>query len=128
MIEVTDLIKRYGDKLAVDHLSFRVEPGRVAGFLGPNGAGKSTTMRHTAGAISAVIGIVFVLPIVTSLLPGSWGQHIHDYLPPAAGAMIAQARQGVDQVLSPWQGFGVFCAWTVVLLAAALYALKRRDA
>jgi len=49
MIEVTDLSKRYGDKLAVDHLSFRVEPGRVTGFLGPNGAGKSTTMRLVLG-------------------------------------------------------------------------------
>jgi ABC-2 type transport system ATP-binding protein len=49
MIEVRDLTKRYGDKLAVDHLSFTVEPGRVTGFLGPNGAGKSTTMRLILG-------------------------------------------------------------------------------
>ena len=49
MIEAQDLTKRYGDKLAVDHLTFRVEPGRVTGFLGPNGAGKSTTMRLVLG-------------------------------------------------------------------------------
>jgi ABC-2 type transport system ATP-binding protein len=49
MIEVRDLTKRYGDKVAVDHLSFTVEPGRVTGFLGPNGAGKSTTMRLVLG-------------------------------------------------------------------------------
>jgi ABC-2 type transport system ATP-binding protein len=49
MIEARDLTKRYGDKLAVDHLSFAVEPGRVTGFLGPNGAGKSTTMRLILG-------------------------------------------------------------------------------
>jgi ABC-2 type transport system ATP-binding protein len=49
MIEAHDLTKRYGDKLAVDHLSFTVEPGRVTGFLGPNGAGKSTTMRLVLG-------------------------------------------------------------------------------
>jgi ABC-2 type transport system ATP-binding protein len=49
MIEVRDLTKRYGDKVAVDHLSFSVEPGRVTGFLGPNGAGKSTTMRLILG-------------------------------------------------------------------------------
>lgn len=49
MIEVTDLSKRFGDKVAVDHLSFTVEPGRVTGFLGPNGAGKSTTMRLILG-------------------------------------------------------------------------------
>jgi ABC-2 type transport system ATP-binding protein len=49
MIEVRDLTKRYGDKTAVDHLSFTVEAGRVTGFLGPNGAGKSTTMRLILG-------------------------------------------------------------------------------
>jgi ABC-2 type transport system ATP-binding protein len=49
MIEVRDLTKRYGGKIAVDHLSFAVEPGRVTGFLGPNGAGKSTTMRLILG-------------------------------------------------------------------------------
>ena len=45
MIEARDLTKRFGSKVAVDHLSFTVQPGRVTGFLGPNGAGKSTTMR-----------------------------------------------------------------------------------
>jgi ABC-2 type transport system ATP-binding protein len=49
VIEVDNLTKRYGDKLAVDGLSFAVEPGTVTGFLGPNGAGKSTTMRMIAG-------------------------------------------------------------------------------
>jgi ABC-2 type transport system ATP-binding protein len=49
MIETRDLSKRFGDKLAVDRLSFIVEPGRVTGFLGPNGAGKSTTMRIILG-------------------------------------------------------------------------------
>jgi ABC-2 type transport system ATP-binding protein len=49
MIEVKDLVKRYGDTTAVDHLSFTVQPGRITGFLGPNGAGKSTTMRLILG-------------------------------------------------------------------------------
>lgn len=49
MIEADGLTKRYGDKLAVDHLSFVVQPGVVTGFLGPNGAGKSTTMRMLLG-------------------------------------------------------------------------------
>jgi ABC-2 type transport system ATP-binding protein len=49
MIEARNLAKRYGPKVAVDHLSFTVEPGRVTGFLGPNGAGKSTTMRLILG-------------------------------------------------------------------------------
>jgi len=49
MIEVRSLTKRYGDKTAVDDLSFAVKPGIVTGFLGPNGAGKSTTMRLLLG-------------------------------------------------------------------------------
>ena len=49
MIHAQNLTKRYGDTLAVDDLSFSVEPGRVTGFLGPNGAGKSTTMRMVLG-------------------------------------------------------------------------------
>jgi ABC-2 type transport system ATP-binding protein len=49
MIEAKDLTKSFGGKVAVDHLSFAVQPGRVTGFLGPNGAGKSTTMRLILG-------------------------------------------------------------------------------
>ena len=49
LIEARELTKRFGDKVAVDHLSFTVEPGKVTGFLGPNGAGKSTTMRLITG-------------------------------------------------------------------------------
>jgi ABC-2 type transport system ATP-binding protein len=48
-IEIQHLTKKYGDKLAVDDLTFTVQPGRVTGFLGPNGAGKSTTMRLMLG-------------------------------------------------------------------------------
>ncbi|GAA1559046.1 ATP-binding cassette domain-containing protein [Kribbella sancticallisti] len=49
MIQIRGLTKRYGEVLAVDDLSFDVEPGKVTGFLGPNGAGKSTTMRMVLG-------------------------------------------------------------------------------
>jgi ABC-2 type transport system ATP-binding protein len=49
MIEIEHISKRYGDKLAVDDISFVVKPGTVTGFLGPNGAGKSTTMRMIVG-------------------------------------------------------------------------------
>lgn len=58
MIEVENLVKRYGDHLAVDHLSFQVEPGKIYGFLGPNGAGKSTTMNIMTGYIAATQGSV----------------------------------------------------------------------
>ena len=52
MIEVRDLTKHYGDKKAVDGISFTVEDGEILGFLGPNGAGKSTTMNMLTGYVS----------------------------------------------------------------------------
>ena len=51
MIEVTGLVKKYGNHVAVDHLSFRLEPGKIYGFLGPNGAGKSTLLKALLGEI-----------------------------------------------------------------------------
>src|SRR5262245_33128002 len=60
MIEVENLSKRYGEKLAVDGLDFVVQPGIVTGFLGPNGAGKSTTMRMIAGLDEPTAGRVRV--------------------------------------------------------------------
>ncbi len=60
MIEARSLTKRYGDTLAVDHLSFAVEPGKITGFLGPNGAGKTTTMRLILGLDRPTSGSVTV--------------------------------------------------------------------
>lgn len=56
MIEVQDLTKQYAGRTAVDHVSFRVEPGEIVGFLGPNGAGKSTTMRILSGFMPPTSG------------------------------------------------------------------------
>ena len=58
MIEIEHLTKRYGEHLAVDDLSFRVDSGQIYGFLGPNGAGKSTTMNIMTGCLSATDGHV----------------------------------------------------------------------
>lgn len=56
MIEVSNLVKKYGDHTAVDHLSFQIEKGKIYGFLGPNGAGKSTTMNMITGYIASTEG------------------------------------------------------------------------
>ncbi len=85
-------------------------------------------IRHTAGAIATVIGVVLVLPILAGLLPGSWGAHIDAYLPEQAGSLIYGAHPRLGALLSPWEGFGVFCLWTAVLLVAAGFLLERRDA
>lgn len=60
MIEVSNLTKKYGAHVAVDHLSFRVEKGQIYGFLGPNGAGKSTTMNMLTGYLAATEGKVTI--------------------------------------------------------------------
>ncbi len=60
MIEAQGLTKRYGDTLAVDNLTFSVEPGKITGFLGPNGAGKTTTMRLILGLDQPTSGQVTV--------------------------------------------------------------------
>jgi ABC-2 type transport system permease protein len=86
-------------------------------------------IRHTAGAITTAIGVVFVLPILSGLLPSSWGAHVNGYLPEQAGTLIGQAVPPAGgNVLSAWEGFGVFCLWAVVLLAIAAYLLQKRDA
>ncbi len=61
MIEVEGLTKRFGPTLAVDDLSFSVEPARITGFLGPNGAGKSTTMRAILGLVRPTAGRTTIL-------------------------------------------------------------------
>jgi ABC-2 type transport system permease protein len=85
-------------------------------------------IRHTAGAITTAIGVVFVLPILSGLLPNSWGAHVNGYLPEQAGTRVGQVHATGVQVLSAWQGFGIFCLWTLVLMVAAGYLLNRRDA
>jgi len=85
-------------------------------------------LRHTAGAITTVLGLILIVSNLTQLLPDSWGQHINAYMPTNAGTLILQAHQMPGDLLSPWQGLGVFCGWTVLLLAVAATLLTKRDA
>jgi ABC-2 type transport system permease protein len=82
-------------------------------------------LRHTAGAITAAIGIVFVLPIVSNFLPGTWGDNVGKVL--NAGGAIMNARR-LENQLDPWTGYAVFSLWWIVLLTAAALLLRRRDA
>ena len=83
MIAIKNLSKRYGDKLAVDDLTFSVAPGEVLGFLGANGAGKSTTMRMIAGFISPSAGQVSVCGHDIELAPVA-AKSCMGYLPEGA--------------------------------------------
>ncbi len=91
------------------------------------------TSEYSTGMIRASLlavptRLVLVLAPLAQLLPGDIGKYVHAYLPSEAGQLITYAHAPPDAVLTPWQGFGVFCLWTAVLLAAAGYLLRRRDA
>ncbi len=85
-------------------------------------------LRHTAGAITAVLGLILIISPLTSLLPDSWGAHVNAYMPTNAGQLILKAHQESGDLLSPWQGLGVFAVWTVLALAVAAVLFTRRDA
>ncbi|MCR4894876.1 MAG: ABC transporter ATP-binding protein [Eubacteriales bacterium] len=80
MVEVKNVTKRYGDKLAVDGLSFDIDSGEIVGFLGPNGAGKSTTMNIITGYLSATEGTVKIAGFDILEQPLEAKKHI-GYLP-----------------------------------------------
>lgn len=86
-------------------------------------------VRHTAGAISIAVGVAFVLPILTGLLPDtSFFNHLNAYLPEQAGSQVYLVRPEGIPLLSAWQGLGVLCIYVVVLLGIGAYLFDRRDA
>lgn len=97
MIEVENLVKRYGGHLAVDHLSFTVEKGCVCGFLGPNGAGKSTTMNMMTGYLAPTEGEVRVDGHSVTQDPAGAKACI-GYLPGAAAPLCGHDGAGVSGV------------------------------
>jgi hypothetical protein len=89
--------------------------------LGLLALGIGTLIRHSAGAIAAVFGLLFVVPGVVGALPSSWADTISPYLPSNAGEAIFRMGRG-GHLLSPWTGFAVFC-----LYAAVALSLTKRD-
>ena len=86
-------------------------------------------VRHTAGTITAVIGVLFVVPILAHLLPQSWYQDVDRWLPDAAGRAISATVGGQDvHLFSPWSQFAVFAVYTAVLLVVGAVLFRRRDA
>lgn len=85
-------------------------------------------LRHTAGAITGVLGLVLIVSNLTGLLPDSWGHHINAWMPTNAGQLIMHPQQAPDDLLSPWQGLAVFTGWTMLLLLVAAVLFRKRDA
>ncbi len=95
--------------------------------MGLFGLGLGAIVRSTAGGISTLAGIVFVLPPVIGLLPSSVSNAVAPYLPSNAGGAVWTIRPDPN-TLAPWTGFGVFCAYAAVSLAIGGILLLRRDA
>jgi ABC-2 type transport system permease protein len=97
----------------------------VAGMIGMALGG---ILRNTAAGISTFVAAFFVIPPLTDLLPSSWSSHFAQYLPSNAGEVLFGGGQDLAHPLSPWAGFGVLCAYAVVLIALAAWRLRRADA
>jgi ABC-2 type transport system permease protein len=95
--------------------------------LGLFGLGLGVMIRTGTGAIAALFGLLFVPQILAELLPHSWQTTIVPYLPMEAGSQIFSLRHQ-SGALQPWPGFGVFCLYAVVVLAAGFVLIGRRDA
>jgi hypothetical protein len=89
--------------------------------------GIGALIRHSAGAIAAVFGLIFVLPGLVFALPSSWSNAISKYLPSNAGQAIFRTVRE-RSTLSPWAGFALFCGYAAAALIASAITLKRRDA
>jgi ABC-type transport system involved in multi-copper enzyme maturation permease subunit len=95
--------------------------------VGVMGIGLGFLIRSTAGGIATLIGLLLVLPIMVSTLPGSLSVTLTRYLPSTAGRALF-TDYGSDATVSPWTGFGIFLLYAAVVMTAAALVLRRRDA
>ena len=91
------------------------------------GFGLGAVFRSSAGAVAVLFGVLFVPTLLTALLPSSWQDTLGPYLPMNAGDTIYAVRPEAH-MLGPWTGFGVFCLYAAVALAAGFILIGRRDA
>jgi hypothetical protein len=101
-----------------------VGAGLYLTVVGLFGLGLGAIVRNTAGGIALFAGIMFVLPPLMNVLPASWNNAASPYLPLQAGERILQTTGGT---LSPWEGFGILCAYAAAALGVAAVLLRERD-
>jgi ABC-2 type transport system permease protein len=94
--------------------------------MGVFGLGLGAILRSTAGGISALAAIVFVLPPIIGLFPASFANSVSPYLPSNAGGALWTIKPDPN-TLAPWAGFGVFCAYAVASIVIAAILMVRRD-
>ncbi len=96
--------------------------------LGLFAAAVGLLIRHTAAALSVVLGLVFVVGNMVFLLPGAWGEWIGKLMPGNAGSGVAMPVSFNPELLDPWVGFAVFCGEVAALLLVGYVVFRRRDA
>jgi ABC-2 type transport system permease protein len=84
-------------------------------------------IRNAAGALSALFGLLIILPILAQVLPASVFPHVFPYLPSEAGMAIMHVHSA-PLTMAPWTGYGLFLGYTAVLVALGAFLLRRRDA
>jgi ABC-2 type transport system permease protein len=95
--------------------------------------GLGAIIRHTAGAITTVIGVMFVVPVIVQILPSNWRQDLMRFMPDSAGRVISVTiggahGGGLEHLWSAWPQFLVTVAYAVVLLGVGGYLFRKRDA
>jgi ABC-2 type transport system permease protein len=95
-------------------------------LVGLFGLGLGAIIRNTAGGISALVGVLFVLPPLMNVLPSSWNNAISPYLPSNAGRAIMSLTPHVG-TLSPWTGLALFAGYIAATIAVAAVLLRHRD-
>jgi hypothetical protein len=116
-----------GVSLSAPHVARAVLGGGLyIGALSMLALGLATIIRHTAGAITALVAVVFIIPIVTQLLPDSLQHDFARYLPANAGSAITNVVQTSDS-LGPWAGYAVFLGWVALVIGAGWYMLRTKD-
>lgn len=90
--------------------------------------GVGAIFRHTAGGITAVLGLITVISPLTGLLPNAWGRYVNAFMPTNAGQLVFQQHVAEKWPLSPMQGLAVFAVETAMTLTLAAILLHHRDA
>jgi len=91
--------------------------------------GLGAVLRHTAAAITASIGLLFVILILSNFLPQTWQVHVDKWIPFNAGSQIwSTVTDPSAHMFAAWTGFGVFAAYAAIAIAAGLILFRKRDA
>jgi ABC-type transport system involved in multi-copper enzyme maturation permease subunit len=93
--------------------------------------GLGLLIRHSAGGIGAMVGLLFVVTILVNFLPQSWQNHVDKWVPALAGGqlwMTVPQPPGNSPMFGPWTSFAILCGYAAIAVAAATILFRKRDA